>query len=71
MFRHAESDYTLGMRFGVPFSGLCCLLLAAAVSAADQSPRETYEQLNALRVDAAGVYEIESPNRIELRRGDV
>jgi len=59
------------MRFGVPFSGMCCLLLAAAVSAADQSPRETYEQLNALRVDAAGVYEIESPNRIELRRGDV
>jgi hypothetical protein len=59
------------MRFGVPFSGLCCLLLAAAVSAADQSPRETYQQLNALRVDVAGVYEIESPNRIELRRGDV
>jgi hypothetical protein len=75
LFRHAESDYTLGMRFGVALSGLrgllICLLIGAGVSAADQSPHQTYEQLNALRVDAANVYEIEGANRIELRRGDV
>jgi hypothetical protein len=63
------------MRFGVAFSGLCrlliSLLIGAGVSAADQSPRETYEQLNALRVEPASVYEIEGVNRIELRRGDV
>ena len=63
------------MRFGVAFSGLCCsvscLLVGAGVSAADKSPRDTYEQLNALRVEPASVYEIEGANRIELRRGDV
>jgi hypothetical protein len=59
------------MRFGVAFSGSCCALLAAGVFAANQSPREAYEQLNALRVEPASVYEIESANRIELRRGDV
>jgi peptidase M1-like protein len=75
LFPDAESDYTLGMRFGVAFSGLfclvSCLLIGAGVSAADKSPRETYEQLNALAVDPASVYEIEGANRIELRRGDV
>jgi hypothetical protein len=63
------------MRFGVASSGLCCLasclLIGAGASAADKSPRETYEQLTALAVDPASVYEIEGANRIELRRGDV
>lgn len=63
------------MRFGVAFSAVCCLLscllIGAGVSAADESPRDTYDQLNALRVEPASVYEIEGANRIELRRGDV
>ena len=59
------------MRFGVAFSGLCSLLIAATASGADKSTRETYEQLTALRVESASVYEIEDANRIELRRGDV
>jgi hypothetical protein len=58
------------MRFRVMFLGLCCLL-AAGVSAAEKSPRDAYEQLNALRVDPATLYDIEPANRIELRRGDV
>jgi hypothetical protein len=45
--------------------------MGAGVSAADKSPREIYEQLNALAVDPTSVYEIEGGNRIELRRGDV
>ena len=63
------------MRSGVAFSGVCCLLfcllIGAGVAAADRPPREIYEQLNALRVEPASVYEIEGANRIELRRGDV
>jgi hypothetical protein len=41
------------------------------VGAAEKTPREVYEQLTALRVDPATIYEVESANRIELRRGDV
>jgi hypothetical protein len=63
------------MRSGVAFSGVCSLLsflfIGAGVSAADRPPRETYEQLNALRVEPSSVYEIEGANRIELRRGDM
>ena len=53
------------------FPGLACLLMAAGAFAAEKSVRELYDQLNALRIDPANVYEIDSANRIELRRGDV
>ena len=59
------------MRFRVAFLGLCCLLAAAVVWTAEKTPREVYDQLNALRVDPATLYEIDPANRIELRRGDV
>jgi len=56
------------MRFRVVFLGLC--LLAVEASAAEKNAHEVYDQLTALRVDAATLYEIEPANRIELRRGD-
>jgi hypothetical protein len=59
------------MRFRVVFLGLCFFLAAAEVWAAEKTAREVYDQLNALRVDPATLYDIESANRIELRRGDV
>src|SRR5882762_9474765 len=58
------------MQFRVMFLGLLCLL-ATRVFAAGKSAREAYDQLNALRVDAATLYEVDATNRIELRRGDV
>src|SRR6267154_4875934 len=58
------------MWFRVMFLGLLCLL-ATCVFAAEKSAREAYDQLNAIRVDAATLYEIDATNRIELRRGDV
>jgi len=58
------------MRFRVAFLGLCCLL-TAEVWAAEKTAREVYDQLSALRVDPATLYEIDAANRIELRRGDV
>jgi hypothetical protein len=57
------------MQFRVAFFGLCCLL-AVDVSAAQKTVREVYDQLTALRVDSASVYEIDAGNRIELRRAD-
>ena len=48
---------------------LCCSLTLQA-SAAEKSAREAYDQLTALRVDSATLYEIDPAKRIELRRGD-
>jgi hypothetical protein len=59
------------MRFRVAFLGLCCSLIAPQVWSAEKTAREIYDQLNALRIDSAATYEIDSANRIELRRGDV
>jgi len=59
------------MQFRVAFLGLSCLLIGAEVWAAEKTPRELYDQLNALRVDPSTLYQIEATNRIELRRGDV
>src|ERR1700731_3163093 len=57
------------MRFRVAFLWFSCLL-ATEVWAADKTAREVYDQLSALRVDPATLYEIDPANRIELRRGD-
>jgi len=58
------------MQFRVAFLGLVSLL-PAQVWATEKSAREAYDQLTALRVDPATIYEIEARNRIELHRGDV
>jgi Peptidase family M1 domain len=58
------------MRSSVAVLGLCCLL-ATDVCAAEKTPHEAYDQLNALRVDPTTLYEIEAANRIQLHRGDV
>src|SRR5437588_12386679 len=58
------------MWFRVMFLALC-YLLASGVSAAEKSARDAYDQLNALRVDAATLYDVDPANRIELLRGDV
>src|ERR1700731_504682 len=58
------------MRFRVAFLWFSCLL-ATEVWAADKTAREVYDQLSALRVDPATLYEIDPANRIELRRGHV
>ena len=70
LFRHAECDYTSCMRPGVALFVLLCLI-APPVYAADQSPHELYDALNALRLDPASTYQLVTANRIELRRGDV
>src|ERR1700720_3062098 len=59
------------MRFRVAFLGLCFFLAAAEVWAEEKTAREVYDQLSALRVAPATLYEIAPANRIELRRGDV
>jgi hypothetical protein len=59
------------MRFRVAFLALSFFLAAAEVWAAEKTAREIYDQLNALRVDPATLYEIEPVNRIQLRRGEV
>src|SRR5260221_3926791 len=58
------------MRFGVAFLALSCLL-TTEVWAAEKPAREIYDQLSALRVDPATLYEIDPTYRIELRRGQV
>jgi hypothetical protein len=59
------------MQFRVAFLAFSCLLMGAEVWAAEKTPRELYDQLIALRVDPATLYDINDANRIELRRGDV
>src|SRR5579863_533837 len=71
LFRHAECDYTSCMRVGAALFALWCLIAPPVLSAADQSPREFYDALNALRIDPATTYQLVTSNRIELRRGDV
>ena len=70
LFPHAESAYTFLMRPGVALLAFCLLLMPCAASAAEDSAKDTYEALNALRVNPAAVYEISAADRIELRRGD-
>ena len=49
---------------------LWCLVAPKALSAAEKSPHELYDAINAVRVDSSAVYTISPSNRIELRRGD-
>jgi hypothetical protein len=70
LFADAESDYTFRMRPGVAFFAFCLCLMPFSAFAAEESPRDTYEALNSLRVNPAAVYEITAADRIELRRGD-
>lgn len=58
------------MRVGGSGFALWCLLAPAAFPAAERSPHELYDAINALRVDSSNVYLISPANRIELRRGD-
>jgi hypothetical protein len=39
--------------------------------AAERSAKDSYDALNALRVDPGAVYTLEASNRITLRRGDL
>jgi hypothetical protein len=55
---------------GVAYLALCLFLMPFSASAAEESPRDTYEALNSLRVNPTAVYEIAAAHRIELRRGD-
>ncbi|HKN76689.1 MAG TPA: M1 family aminopeptidase [Candidatus Acidoferrum sp.] len=50
---------------------LWCLILPPVSPAADQSPHELYDAINALRLDPSATYQLATANRIELRRGDV
>src|SRR5580693_3787749 len=58
LFPHAESAYTFLMRPGVALLAFCLLLMPCAASTAEDSVKDTYEALNALRVNPAAVYEI-------------
>jgi len=59
------------MRPGVALLVLWCLILPPVSPAADQSPHELYDAINALRLDPSATYQLATANRIELRRGDV
>jgi hypothetical protein len=59
------------MRPGVALFLLWCLATPTVSFAADQSPHQIFDALNALRLDPAATYQIAPANRIELRRGDV
>jgi hypothetical protein len=58
------------MRVGAKFIALWCFLAPALSAAAERTPHELYDALNALRINLAAVYHIAPANRIELRRGD-
>ena len=58
------------MRVGARVFALWCFLAPVAVPAAEQSPHELYDAINALTVDPSNVYRLVPENRIELRRGD-
>jgi peptidase M1-like protein len=59
-----------GVAFSTFFFAFCLFVMPFSASAAEDSPRDTYAALNALRVNPAAVYEITAVDRIELRRGD-
>ena len=59
------------MRAGAALFVLSCFFSLPVSRAADQSPREVYDALNALRLDPSSTYTLTIANRIELRRGDV
>ena len=71
LFRDAESDYTVNMRAGVALFALCIALTGFPAAAAEKSPRELYDALNALRIDSASTYSITPADRIELHRADL
>jgi hypothetical protein len=58
------------MRTGVASFSLA-FLFAAATAAAEKSPHQVYDALNALRPDPSAVYQIKPENQIELRRSDL
>ncbi|HEX4379131.1 MAG TPA: hypothetical protein VH022_03805, partial [Candidatus Acidoferrum sp.] len=58
------------MRPGVAFLALFLFVMPFAASAAEDSPKDTYEALNSLRANPTAVYEITAADRIELRRAD-
>ncbi len=58
------------MRPGVAFLAFCSFLMPLMARAAEESPREAYDALNALRADPAAVYDITPADRIEIRRAD-
>ncbi|HEY2462051.1 MAG TPA: M1 family aminopeptidase [Candidatus Acidoferrum sp.] len=70
LYGDAETDYTPAMKFGVVILVFSCLFAPLSARAADRTPRQIYDQLNALRVDPATVYSITGTTRIEVRRGD-
>ena len=59
------------MRPGVAALVLSCFVTPALCSAAENSPHQIYNALNAVRLDSAATYQVVTANRIELRRGDV
>jgi len=58
------------MRPGVALLAFCSFLMPLMARAAEESPREAYDALNALRADPAAVYDITPADRIEIRRAD-
>jgi peptidase M1-like protein len=59
------------MKLALSAFALLCISVPAAAPAAERSPRDRYNSLNALRVDSSAVYTLGTRDLIELRRGDV
>jgi len=58
------------MRVGTILFWLWCLFAPPVFPAAQRSPHELYDAINALRVDPSSVYHIAPAHRVELRRGE-
>lgn len=58
------------MKIGVMLLAWGCFAVVASAQTTEKSPRELYDAFNALRVDSANVYAIDSKLRLELRRPD-
>ena len=68
--RDAENDYSYCLRAGGAILALF-LVFALTAAPAGENPHKLYDAFMALRVDPAAVYQINSPDRIELRRADL
>jgi hypothetical protein len=65
-----QSNYTLSMKLAAGLFALLSLSAPHGALPATRSAHESYDRLNALRLDPAAIYKILPDHRIELRRGD-
>jgi len=58
------------MKIQIFLFAMCCVAVAVCAQTTQKSPRELYDAFNALRIDGATVYTVDSSQRLELRLPD-